>query len=114
MPSRRLDDLDPSFRPLAVELIARACEARIPLKIIETRRSQAEQEEYVRTGRSWTRNGKHVLGKAIDLCPTELLSEPNWKPESLLWVQLGAIAEGLGLTWGGGWRVRDACHFEMP
>jgi hypothetical protein len=40
--SRRLDDLDPRFRPLAFEFLARLTEAGIHVMIVDTLRTPAE------------------------------------------------------------------------
>lgn len=114
MASRRLNDLDPSFRPLAVELLARAVESKIDPRIIETRRTQAEHEENVRRGRSWTSHSLHCDGLAIDVCPLSYLGRADWEPNGQLWLQLGAIAQNLGMEWGGDWKqTPDRCHFQV-
>lgn len=113
MSSRRLNSLDPSFRPLAVELIARAVEAKIDPRIVCTRRTLEEHRDNVRHGKSWTAHSLHIDGLAIDLCPLSLLGKPDWEPSSILWLQLGAIAQSLGLEWGGDWKQKDFGHFQI-
>jgi peptidoglycan L-alanyl-D-glutamate endopeptidase CwlK len=127
--SRRLDDLDPDFRRLAVELLARCCEQGIPLLIVDTLRTNAEQAANIRNGVSWTANSKHLpqapLGKAlaIDVCPYEVfqLHGPDklaWSNSDPVWQRIGAIGEALGLRWGGRWKDErgnprpDSGHFE--
>jgi D-alanyl-D-alanine carboxypeptidase len=116
--SRSLSDLSEHFRPLAVELIARAVEAGIQVRIIDTLRTETEQQENLRRGVSWTAKSKHLpdeSGKAnaIDLGPIECLSLKNWAPLHPAWERLGEIGESVGLTWGGRWKVRDCSHFEL-
>jgi len=116
--SRSLSDLSEKFRPLAVELIARATEAGICVKVIDTLRTEAEQKENLRRGVSWTMHSKHLpdddgKANAIDLAPVECLSLKAWAPSHPDWERLGEIGESLGLTWGGRWRIRDCCHFEL-
>ena len=119
MPSRKLDDLDPIFRPRAFEFLARLTEATIPVLIINTGRTAAEQAEYLRTGASWVQRSKHQDGLAIDICPWEIfqLRGPDkleWDADDPIWTKIGAIGEKLGLVWGGRWKKRDMGHFEMP
>lgn len=110
--SRRLDDLDPAFRTKVFELLARCVEQGIFVKIIDTLRTPDEQEENIKKGVSWTRNSKHLTGKAIDLCPIKSYFLIGGKPTSKLqwddtnpqWGQIGAIGESLGLKWGV-WKV---------
>lgn len=115
--SRRLDDLAPEFKPLAFELIARCAEAGIPVMIIYTLRTEAEQKDLIRAGRSWTNNSRHLVGRAIDICPYEeyQLVGPDklqWNSSDPVWQRIGNIGKALGLTWGGDWTVRDLGHFE--
>lgn len=115
--SRRLDDLSVKMRPLAFELIARALEAGVVVRIVDTLRTPAEQAANIANGVSWTRNSKHLpdgSGKAnaIDLVPVSVISLKNWAPSHPHWQILGKIGESLGLRWGGRWRQRDMAHFE--
>ena len=110
--SARLDDLDPHFLPAAMELLARLVEARIHVRIIDTLRTPAEHARNLAAGVSWTDRSKHLDGKAIDLCPVELLSVKGWAPGSPLWQRMGEIGEAVGLRWGGRWEQRDLGHFE--
>jgi peptidoglycan L-alanyl-D-glutamate endopeptidase CwlK len=117
--SRLLSDLSPRFRPLAVELIARCAEAGIPLFIVDTLRTSTEQEQNILKGVSWTKNSKHLVGDAIDVCPYEefKIAGPDklaWNASSTIWVKIGEIGEDLGLVWGGRWKQKDLGHFEYP
>lgn len=113
MSSKRLEDLDPRFEPLARKLIDNARAAHLDPVVIETRRTEAEHQRNVAAGVSWTKHSKHIDGLAIDIAPLELLKEKAWAPNSPLWMTLGAIGEALGLRWGGRWTQRDMCHFEL-
>ena len=118
--SRKLDDLDPAFRPLAVEFLARLTEARIPVVITCTLRTAEEQQEAVSKGVSWTMHSRHLSGKAIDVCPykTYVLHGMNslqWDERDPVWTRIGAIGQACGLKWGvvkDGKQV-DPGHFEM-
>lgn len=113
--SKKLDDLDLSFRPKVVEFLARSVEIEIPLKIITTRRTATEQAEKVRAGLSWTMKSKHLEGLAIDIVPIEVLDKPNWEPENPVWQELGKLGESLGLKWGivKNGKHLDLGHFEL-
>ena len=115
--SRKLNDLSPEMRPLAMQLLARCVEAGIMVIVVDTLRTKEEQAEYVRRGVSWTSNSKHLTGDAIDVAPYEvwLANGPDkiaWDSNNPAWQKIGAIGEAIGLKWGGRWTVRDLGHFE--
>lgn len=117
--SRAIDDLSPRMKPLAMELLARCAEARIPVVIIDTLRTAAEHEANLRAGTSWITRSKHLDGDAIDICPYETWTRHgqqklNWNAADPVWQRLGIIGEACGLVWGGRWKVRDLGHFEYP
>lgn len=115
--SRRLDDLDPRFKPLAIELVARTVEAGMHVLIVDTLRTPAEHAENLRRGVSWTTRSKHLDGLAIDLCPYAVweldgADKLMWAVDHPAWQTLGRIGERLGLRWGGRWAQKDMGHFE--
>jgi hypothetical protein len=117
--SRLLDDLHPSFKPLAFELLARCCEKRITVMIIDTLRSRAEHEINLAKKVSWIQHSLHLDGLAIDICPYEqyILHGTNklqWNSDDPVWTEIGLIGERVGLKWGGRWKQRDMGHFEHP
>ena len=103
---------------MAVELLAQCVEANIPVMIIDTLRTEAEQQVNIATGVSWTKQSKHLTGDAIDICPYEIYSlapggdKLAWNAPSVIWDRLGSIGERIGLRWGGRWQQRDYGHFE--
>lgn len=112
-----LDSLDPRFKPLAMQLLARCVEARIPVLIVNTLRTAKEQATAVATGVSWVAHSLHQDGLAIDLVPYETyeLNGPDklqWSAKDPAWQKLGALGEALGLRWGGRWTHKDMGHFE--
>ncbi len=114
--SRALNDLDPRFRPLAVELLARLVEAGIPVCIVDTLRTPEEHAANLAKGVSWTAHSKHLDGCAIDIAPYETFLAHGadkllWDASDPVWARMGAIGEALGLRWGG--RFRDPGHFEL-
>ena len=115
--SRALNDLSPRFKPLAMELLARCLEQNVPVAIVDTLRTPAEHQANLAKGVSWTTHSKHLDGDAIDICPYSVWQEHgpdklNWDVAAPVWTKLGAIGEGLGLRWGGRWKVKDMGHFE--
>ena len=124
--SRALNDLDSKLFPLACTLIARASEHLIPVMIITTLRTEAEQAVAVAGGFSWTMQSKHLPqppdGKAlaIDLCPYALYDahgpdKLNWDETHPAWQVLGTLGQSLGLKWGvvsQNGKRKDLGHFE--
>lgn len=116
--SRRLDDLSDRFRPMAVLFLARLMEVGIPVLVVDTLRTTAEQEQNVIKGVSWTMHSKHLTGDAIDVCPYALWDahgpeKLNWNTADPVWNRIGVIGESCGMTWGGRWvKTPDYGHFE--
>ena len=118
--SRKLDDLEPEMRKLAVEFLARCVEAGVLVAIVDTRRTKEEQVENVRKGVSLTLHSKHLTGEAFDVCPysTWSLHGPDklqWDHNDPVWQQLGRIGESVGLKWAlrtKDGRAYDLGHFE--
>jgi peptidoglycan L-alanyl-D-glutamate endopeptidase CwlK len=127
--SRDLADLHPIVRDMAIELLAEAAAAGIPLTVTFTRRSLETQAALYSQGRTApgpivTRampgHSYHNFGMALDVVPTELLSLPNWGDHSAhqsranaLWNAVGALGKAIGLRWGGDFvHIRDRPHFE--
>ena len=124
--SRALNDLCPKMLPKAMELLARATEAQVPVLIVDTLRTPAEQKVNVAKGVSWTLNSLHLpqtkcCGKshAIDVVPWKEFREQGpdtlqWDEKSPAWQVLGRIGQAIGLKWGvvkNGKRI-DLGHFE--
>ena len=112
-----LDDLDPRFKPIAMELLARCVEKRVLVLIVNTRRTAAEQADAVARHVSWVTHSLHQDGLAIDIVPYSIWSlhgetKLNWDSTDPVWLTLGKIGESLGLRWGGRWAQRDMGHFE--
>jgi hypothetical protein len=127
--SRALDDLSERMRPLAIELLARCVEAKIPIVIVDTLRTEGEHAEHLARGVSWTTVSNHLDGRqfrrtmpgsdAIDIAPYDVyqLHGPDklrWTASDPVWAILGGLGEAAGLVWGGRWRQKDLGHFEHP
>ena len=98
------------------------------ITIIEGLRSQERQNELVAQGKSKTKFGKHVVGKAVDIAPYPI----DWNARDdfhyLGGFMLGMAASmGIKIRWGGDWnasslfkgqrttkanRFDDLVHFE--
>lgn len=85
-------------------------------------RTHAEQEAIYEQGR--TEAGRiitnarpgdsyHQYGLAADVVPIAYKGLPDWNPLGADWATIGAIGEGLGLTWGGRWSKPDKPHFQL-
>ena len=99
------------------------------ITIIEGLRSQERQNELVAQGKSKTKFGKHVEGKAVDIAPYPI----DWKARDdfhyLGGFMLGMAASmGIKIRWGGDWNASslfkgqrttkdnnfdDLVHFEI-
>lgn len=116
--SQALNDLDPKFRPLAVELLAKLVEAKLPVLIVETRRTPEQHALNVANGVSWTAHSKHLDGLAIDIVPYSVFTlapggdKLEWDSAHPAWQTIGRIGKALGLRWGGDWAQKDMGHLE--
>lgn len=113
------------YRPLAVQE-ALWLQGRANAKAVNDARalaglpsiSEAESARQV----TWTRASKHTVfpSRAIDYAVATDPDGPvgplkpviDWR-DTTGYCQLGQIAEGLGLVWGGRWRRADLCHVEL-
>src|SRR6266436_5032020 len=96
---KELSALASYFRP-QVDNFLGECEAvGILLTVIDTDRTEDEQQVKLAQGVSWTQRSKHLpqppegKSEAIDVCPTQYLTMKNWNPTGSLWSQIGAIGE---------------------
>src|SRR5207249_11367141 len=101
----RLDSLDIGFRIRAFELLARCPEARIPVVVVNTRRTAAEQAQLLHDGHAWVTHSAHQDGRAIDICPLEVfdLSPPGTMtlacdPAHPIWERVGPMVVSLELV----------------
>lgn len=133
--SRRLDDLSSRFRPHAAMVLARLVERGIPVMIVDTLRTQAEQAKNVQNGTSATMLSKHLPRRlrmtlvendpdaekadAMDIAPYEMYAmhgpdKLQWNTDDPVWQVIGTIIEAEGLRWGGRWhKPYDPGHMEL-
>jgi len=82
----------------------------LPVIITSSTRTQKEQDEFVASGASLTRNSRHLYGQAFDIDMQG--HAPDSVPQDV-WNWMGELGEALGLRWGGRWAMlRDFRHFE--
>lgn len=110
-----IDALSPTVKSLALLLVEKARMNGTPIKITETFRTAAKQEEYYNQGRkspgSIITNAKalqsyHQYGLAFDIAFEGVPYPSDLKK----WEKLGTLGESIGLVWGG--RFNDNPHFE--
>ena len=112
-----LKSLTPAFRNRVVQFLAALVEAKIPVQIISTGRTNQEQIASIKRGTSWTANSRHLTGEAIDVCPFEIYNlhgpdKLNWDAADPVWLKIGDIGKRFGMRWGGDWKQKDMGHFE--
>ena len=70
------------------------------ITIIEGKRSQERQNKLVQEGKSKTKKGKHVQGKAVDIAPYPIDFDFHYLGGYVLGV---ASMLGYNVRWGGDW-----------
>ena len=99
------------------------------ITVIEGLRSQKRQDELVAEGKSKTKFGKHVLGKAVDIAPYPIDWQARDDFHLLGGFVLGVASQmGVNVRWGGAWSASslykgkrttkdnsfdDLVHFEL-
>jgi len=74
------------------------------ITVIEGLRSQERQNELVAQGKSKTKFGKHVQGKAVDIAPYPIDWDSRDDFHYLGGLVLGiAASQGVNVRWGGDW-----------
>ena len=97
---QRLEGVDSRL----VELLERVCKY-FDITIIEGKRSQERQDMLVKQGKSKTKFGKHVQGKAVDISvyPIDFNARDDY--HMMGGFVLGVANQmGLRVRWGGCWR----------
>ena len=62
---------------------------------------------------TWTLESKHLIGLAIDICPSKDGKTFWWNAPADVWSRIGEIGKQSGLKWGGDWQNKDSPHFEL-
>ena len=123
--SRSLDDLNPLVAAKARDLVARCQAEGIDLLVTSTYRDQESQAKLYAQGRTApgriVTNAKpgqsfHNWRVAFDVVPLRH-GKPIWDTSGtnrLLWQQIGALGESVGLEWAGRWpKFRELAHFQF-
>jgi peptidoglycan L-alanyl-D-glutamate endopeptidase CwlK len=121
---QRLEGVHPDLRKVLDEVVK-----YFDITIIEGKRSQERQNQLVAEGKSKTKFGKHVWGKAVDICPYPI----DWDARDDFhylggFVLATATSMGTNVRWGGDWNASslykgkrttkdnnfdDLVHFEL-
>jgi hypothetical protein len=119
---RDILELASYMQPLCRRFLVDAIAAGIPVTLVDTGRTSAEQVQKLAQGVSWTRHSRHepqppeMKSEAFDVVPTAYIMLKGWNPGGPAWKALGAIGEKLGLKWGGRFPINqpygDPGHFE--
>jgi peptidoglycan LD-endopeptidase CwlK len=121
MMGRDLNELASYFLPQFQGFLDDCAAAGVPVRVIDTGRTPAEQETKIAQGVSWTTNSKHEpqppegKSEAGDAVPEAILEEQkaDWDPTNPLWLKIGEIGEARGMEWGGRWKTHpDPSHFQ--
>lgn len=95
----RLKGVDPRL----VDLLHEVCKY-FDITVIEGLRSQERQNELVEQGKSKTKFGKHVAGRAVDICPYPIDWDARDDFHYLGGFVLGIASQlGYNVRWGGDW-----------
>ena len=125
MMSRKIEDLTPSMQEKAKEFQRRMEEAGLSFIFTCTFRSQEEQNELYKQGRSkpglkvtWTTNSRHTDRDAFDIAIVKD-GKPVWDVKVNVnineipdYLEAGQIGESIGLVWGGRWGKPDFPHYQ--
>jgi len=97
---KRLEGVDSRL----IDLLERVCKY-FDITVIEGKRSQERQDLLVKQGKSKTKFGKHVQGKAVDISPYPIDWNARDDFHMLGGFVLGVANQmGLRVRWGGCWR----------
>ena len=97
---KRLEGVDERL----IALLERVCKY-FDITVIEGKRSQERQDLLVKQGKSKTKFGKHVQGKAVDIAPYPIDWNARDDFHMLGGFVLGVANQmGLRVRWGGCWR----------
>lgn len=111
-----LERLQPKAAELARQLVSKAKEKSIEIRIISGLRTIEEQEALYARGRTQPglkvttpRRSVHNTGLAFDI---GIFKEDRYVNDSPDYNTVGQIGKELGLIWGGDWKIADPPHFE--
>lgn len=96
-----------------VRVVLKASE-RQPFLVTEGLRSKERQAVMVRTGKSQTKNSRHLYGLAVDVCDMDgCYDEPDMRAIARA-MKAAAADLDVPIVWGGDWKsFQDTPHFEL-
>lgn len=95
-----------------VEMASERCP--VPIVVTEGLRTLERQKELVAAGKSWTLNGRHLTGHAVDLVDADNYGYDIPDLDKIAKAMKECAAEcGVLIVWGGDWKSRDTPHFEL-
>lgn len=116
--SKIIGELEPQAAQLALQLIEKANERGIKIRVISGLRTLKEQEDLYKKGRTIpgaivtnSRVSMHCTGLAFDV---GIFNNREYIPESSDYKVLGELGKSIGLIWGGIDNIPDEPHFEAP
>jgi peptidoglycan L-alanyl-D-glutamate endopeptidase CwlK len=118
---RGTEHLHPELQVICEKFLNYCQLAGLNVKITDTLRTKAEQDEAYAQGRTKPGsiitnvqypNSAHCWGVAFDICQN--IKGREYDDSDNFFAKCGKIGESLGLTWGGSWKsFVDKPHFEM-
>lgn len=134
-PVAQENDVHPQFKAQLERLVSSISSANLPFRILQTTRSEAEQQRLYDQGRknnlaivthALPGQSAHQYGLAADFTIVPGMLPPAEKQKRLqvsdsknpyilgLWNQFGQLAISIGLTWGGNFsNLKDYGHVEL-
>ena len=110
-----LDQLTKDTKELALLFLEKCDEKGLPVKIIETYRTQERQDDLYRQGRekpgnivTWTRDSVHTKRRAFDIMKK---GDDPFGDEDFF-RECAQVGRSIGLECGYYWDVKDSGHFQ--
>ena len=95
-----------------VEAAAARCD--VPMVVTEGLRNLERQRALVAAGKSWTLNGRHLTGHAVDIVDADNFAYDIPDMDAIACAMKECAAElKVPLVWGGDWKSKDTPHFEL-
>lgn len=135
--SRSVEDLCPKVKPKIFHALALIVSRGVHVLITDTLRTEEEQKQLLRAGKSQTLNSKHLPQTKCEAChqltnstgtlgmshALDLAVYSQWSsrgPDKLTWDSthpdwqtIGECVRASGLRWGGDWKTfKDYAHME--
>ena len=86
----------------------------VPMVVTEGLRNLDRQKQLVAAGKSWTLNGRHLTGHAVDIVDGDNFGYECADLDKIACAMKAAAADlKIPLVWGGDWKSKDTPHFEL-